>query len=603
MSDKKGLNFHQQLKLSPLQQYYKLGRFPWRFIVHIFLVVFSTYMLLIMFNLQVSHSRSQHQTLKHILLKSDEQSNSKQLYKLSDFQDTFNNIASDILSLNDQMIRLVNLEQIYFEMIIYYKQFNTDIIGQNVIQISKEDLINGIKQPFDIKNEDSVRKFINNVNRIDLVAHNITSQEEKICYKWKIIIQYEFQQYANFVTTLDTQIYLCNKEDYINDTNYVFLDSIVIILASISFGLSFKQIYDVFMMFINQKINYEKAKQQIQHLKLRKDKQSIDLLRQQYNYLIKQRTNDEDIEDEDEEELNNIIENDKKYEEVEQVNFQKIKKIIIWIIISMIGNIILIIGCLLALIDNNSKYSFSLIRYREPIIGTGCTISWIVMLYYLSYYRGINLMASTISKAYSNIFMFFLGVMPLFCAFVFLAQCIFWKYEMFQDTQTTIMTLFSLCNGDSVNDIFLATSYDGFLSQTFIIVFMIFFFTAVQNIFIIIVMDGYESYKNEKQKNKKQKIKQNQQINSRDDFYDNFENNQLDVIKKEENDKEIVIGKLKINKKRVKLILQEMDNIYQDLQNNKNMKPTDIEYLKKVYKDNMENLNRNLKFQLDCFAK
>ncbi len=45
--------------------------------------------------------------------------------------------------------------------------------------------------------------------------------------------------------------------------------------------------------------------------------------------------------------------------------------------------------------------------------------------------------------------------------FVFLAQCIFWKYVKFQDTTTTIITLFALSNGDIVNETFMDTVTEG----------------------------------------------------------------------------------------------------------------------------------------------
>ena len=51
--------------------------------------------------------------------------------------------------------------------------------------------------------------------------------------------------------------------------------------------------------------------------------------------------------------------------------------------------------------------------------------------------------------------MFMIGVMPFFFGFVFLGQCIFWKYSKFEDTSSSVITLFSLLNGDIVNDTFL----------------------------------------------------------------------------------------------------------------------------------------------------
>ena len=46
--------------------------------------------------------------------------------------------------------------------------------------------------------------------------------------------------------------------------------------------------------------------------------------------------------------------------------------------------------------------------------------------------------------------------------------------------------------GDIVNSTFQETYYDGVLGQVFLITYMLLFYTAVQNVFITIVMEGYE---------------------------------------------------------------------------------------------------------------
>lgn len=53
------------------------------------------------------------------------------------------------------------------------------------------------------------------------------------------------------------------------------------------------------------------------------------------------------------------------------------------------------------------------------------------MLMYLQYNNNLNLMTATLSKSWSNLIMFLLGVMPFFLGFVFLGQTIFWKYSKF----------------------------------------------------------------------------------------------------------------------------------------------------------------------------
>ena len=140
-------------------------------------------------------------------------------------------------------------------------------------------------------------------------------------------------------------------------------------------------------------------------------------------------------------------------------------------------------------------------------------LALITILKYLEYSSNLNLMPSTLSKSWGNLFMLLLGVLPFFLGFVFLGQTIFWKYNKFEDTSSSIITLFSLLNGDIVNDVFLETWAEGLAGQFYLIIFMILFYTAVQNVFITIIMEGYEESIKERDHKKRleEKEKKDQQ--------------------------------------------------------------------------------------------
>lgn len=57
----------------------------------------------------------------------------------------------------------------------------------------------------------------------------------------------------------------------------------------------------------------------------------------------------------------------------------------------------------------------------------------------------------------------------------------------------------------------------------------------------------------------------------------------------------MVLNKLRINTKRIKKILDEMEMAYKKIGTAK-LKREDKDYLIRVYHDNLDNLNRNLKF-------
>ena len=55
-----------------------------------------------------------------------------------------------------------------------------------------------------------------------------------------------------------------------------------------------------------------------------------------------------------------------------------------------------------------------------------------------------------------------------------------------------MISLFALANGDSMNDIIVDVSLVGYFGQIFLFVYVLLFFTAVQNVMIFIVIEGYE---------------------------------------------------------------------------------------------------------------
>ena len=97
----------------------------------------------------------------------------------------------------------------------------------------------------------------------------------------------------------------------------------------------------------------------------------------------------------------------------------------------------------------------AIFEHKELLVGLGVMLAWITILKDLEYSPNLNLMSATLGKSWSNLLVFLLGVMPFFLGFVFLGQTIFWKYNKFEDTSSSVITLFSLLNGDIVNDTFL----------------------------------------------------------------------------------------------------------------------------------------------------
>ena len=147
--------------------------------------------------------------------------------------------------------------------------------------------------------------------------------------------------------------------------------------------------------------------------------------------------------------------------------------------------------------------------------------------------------------------------------FFFLGECIFWKYNEFHNNMYAAGTLFSLTFGDIVNQTFLNTVAEGIIGEMFLIIFMIFFYTSVQNVYVSLMINGYAKarklIKKKKEEERKTKII--------DYFPDSFEEipsinriEQKEIIEEEKEEDEQNKSKNKNEKRENKK--EESNNIF-----------------------------------------
>jgi Polycystin cation channel len=135
-------------------------------------------------------------------------------------------------------------------------------------------------------------------------------------------------------------------------------------------------------------------------------------------------------------------------------------------------------------------------------------MAWLVLLNLFKYSESFNLMNMVLFRASNSVFYFIVGCMPLFLGFVFLVQVVFISVNRFFGMKMASLSLFAMMLGDSVRDFFTATQRQGVIGHLVLMVYMIIFFTAVQNIFIAIVMESYDQVQAIKLKKSERKKQQ-----------------------------------------------------------------------------------------------
>lgn len=162
-----------------------------------------------------------------------------------------------------------------------------------------------------------------------------------------------------------------------------------------------------------------------------------------------------------------------------------------WEIVGVLGNLFQVFGSIMSFIDTNL-----LLTTHEILTGFGCWFAWVNIVRYLSHNEKAYTIINTLKRAFPMMIRYMIGILPIFMAYVFLGIALFWESGMFSSTTDAMSLLYAVVNGDTVLGTIQATEQvNAFLGQLYTFSFIVFFICCVQNIFIAIVQDGFNSLK------------------------------------------------------------------------------------------------------------
>ena len=142
-----------------------------------------------------------------------------------------------------------------------------------------------------------------------------------------------------------------------------------------------------------------------------------------------------------------------------------------WIIIAILGNLFQIFGGILSIINRSTT-----LKVYEIIVGFGCFFAWIGTLRFLDHRSHSYTIVDTVSRSAKTIFLYIIGVLPIFMGYAFLGICSFWKTGIFPSTPMSLLANYAVVNGDSVYNFSLATFQENsFLGQAYYYTFVVFF--------------------------------------------------------------------------------------------------------------------------------
>jgi hypothetical protein len=142
-----------------------------------------------------------------------------------------------------------------------------------------------------------------------------------------------------------------------------------------------------------------------------------------------------------------------------------------WNILCLFANLIQIIasGYSLVFIQN----PFYMVNF---LLGLGCTLSIINIARYIPYSTDYAMIYETLNISFPMVIRYISGVLPMYIGFILFGYCLFWESERFGSISSTMRTLFSMINGDSVYATFEDLKRDNFfISQIYLYIFNVSF--------------------------------------------------------------------------------------------------------------------------------
>lgn len=328
-----------------------------------------------------------------------------------------------------------------------------------------------------------------NFNIKNLYTWSQLVESQYLCYNWSITLKYEFVAMSHIISTLDAQPVYCQLANgsisshpsspqdkdthskfagapksksvvtytpFGNNLNILHMTVFVLALASLIFGWLY--VYEMGVLYMStrhakqmHKVNYSKDPDQ----------------------------GDENA-------------YGSAWEDMSLT--EKIKFFDAFLIIMMLGNVFQILGSVVSIYQNfTPQDSNAVISIKESCVGIGCMCCWFNIIKYLTYNKEFKATTNILSASTLEFLKFLVGVVPLYLAFVFLGRCLFWKYEKFESTNHAIVALFSIMAGDIVDETYTDTSAEGILSTIFLTVWILLFMSAVHNVFISIISEGFRN--------------------------------------------------------------------------------------------------------------
>jgi hypothetical protein len=158
-----------------------------------------------------------------------------------------------------------------------------------------------------------------------------------------------------------------------------------------------------------------------------------------------------------------------------------------WAVVNILACVMIFVGSIFMLVNTKEIH-----HEGELILGMGTLLIYVTAIKYYESTPGYNIVLTTLQRSSKIVYMAVVGMLPVFIGFGLLGMCLFWRSRRFIGFSSSMFCLFALMNGDAMFDTFYDLSnIDFILSQIYLYLFVSLSILVIQNVFIVIIEDGY----------------------------------------------------------------------------------------------------------------
>ena len=521
-----GETIRNKLILSPIQKYIKYDRYPYKLVLSFLLVILTTLGNFNLLNIYCHSGQNQIQVWRDVLSLSKSANDENKFFTIQDYQYHLFSMLTNLQNLPDILFQKIDDSNVTYtiDVIPIYPVADSHLAKKKFNDSSNEherfthrsffkdnytydiDLYEGIMRPFNMNSVYEIKNFLQKVHKFSFRIKNmklyvktpLKTVDFTTC--WNVDVDYFYQEASYILAKSSSSFFPCQdvneeennephkRQNYknnmrLNQLEYsekfmgdsiITLHLAVFFAASISLILNLKYIYEMIQVYLETIIKSKRKRIMFESVIPSEYSNEHEIK------LFKKKTSPKAFKN-----LEKLLETDKPWH---LLTFrEKMLFFDFWFILGIIGNMIQIWSSIFVFVSEIDTREFHGNFSIEILIGFSCFFAWLNMIRYLEYNKSIFTISNILKRSLPQMFLFIIGFIPIFLAYVFLGISLFWRYDKFKDPNEAAMSLFSLIMGDNIFYFLTTVRRYGVVALIYFFSFMIVFFMAIQNIFVSII--------------------------------------------------------------------------------------------------------------------